>query len=55
MIKFIKKLKKTSLIHVNKEVKKCKHEFEIGDVLNFKKDPLCYKCGKALSELPAIL
>jgi len=55
MKKIIETLKKPFAVHViNKSLKECKHEYEISDVLDLKKDPKCYKCSKTLSELSEV-
>jgi len=55
MKKIIETLKKPFAVHViNKPLKECKHEYEISDVLDLKKDPKCYKCRKTLSELSEV-
>jgi hypothetical protein len=45
----IEKLKALHLYFVSKRLERCKHGFEISEVVNLKIDPICKKCGKKLS------
>lgn len=52
MIKrLFEKLKALRLYFVSKRLERCKHGFEISEVVNLKIDPTCKKCGKKLSGL----
>jgi hypothetical protein len=48
---FIEKLKTLRQFFVSRRLKRCKHGFEISEVINTKIDPTCKKCGQSLSAL----
>jgi len=47
----IEKLKELRQLFVSIVWKRCKHVFEISEVMNTKIDPTCKKCGQSLSAL----
>jgi hypothetical protein len=47
----IEKLKALRQLFVSRRVKRCKHGFEISEVMNTKIDPTCKRCGQSLSAL----